>query len=78
MQRSMTATPSQSGGRIRFLGLVRTALGTGQAAAACTAMFLLETGMSRSTAVAFTVTTVLLCTSLFMTYLGIGEGGGRQ
>jgi hypothetical protein len=41
--------------------------------AVATAVLLLDSGLSLATQVAFTITTVLLCTSLLMKYLGCWE-----
>jgi hypothetical protein len=60
--------------RQKALVIVRIGLGSGQMMGAMTTgVLLLETGLSLATQVAFTFTTVLLCTSLLLRYLGCWE-----
>jgi hypothetical protein len=60
--------------REKVLVIVRIGLGSGQMmGAVTTAVLLLETGLSLATQIAFTFTTVLLCASLLLKYLGCWE-----
>jgi hypothetical protein len=57
--------------RDKALAILRIGLGSGQTfGAVMTLGLLFETGLTLATQVAFTITTVLLCTSLLMKYLG--------
>lgn len=60
--------------RDKAMAITRIALGSGQMfGAVATAGLLIQTGLSPATQVAFTITTVLLCASLLMKYLGCWE-----
>lgn len=60
--------------RDKAMAIIRIALGSGQMfGATTTAVLLFETSLSLATKVAFSITTVLLCASLLMKYLGCWE-----